>query len=85
MYLTIFVYVNYLLFKYILRSNEERRTKFFLMLYFLVIAICVCKLVSWVDLEIDPNNIGFFEYEIFKCLAISFRLALGWMVTMMLF
>ena len=85
MYLTIFVYASYLLFKYILRSNEERRTKFFLIFYFLAITICACKVGSWVDLEIDPKNVDAFEFEIFTCLTISFMLALGWMVTAMLF
>lgn len=85
MYLAIFVYANYLLFKYILQSNEERRTKLFLMFYFLVIAICVCKVGSWIDLEINPKNKDIFEFEIFTCLPISIMLTLGWMITAMLF
>ena len=85
MYLAIFVYANYLLFKYILWSNGERSTKLFLLFYFLVIAICVCKVGSWIDLEINPKEEDIFEHEFFTCLPISIMLALGWMVTAMLF
>ena len=86
LYLTIFAYASFLLYKYILRSKEEqRRTKFFLMFYFLVIAICVCKVASWVDLEIEPDQILDFDFKILTCLTISIMLTLGWLVTATIF
>ena len=85
LYLVILVYANYLLFKYILRSNEERRTKFFLMFYFLVIAVCVCKIASWIDLEIDPDQILDYDFKLMISLTISIMLALGWLVTATMF
>ena len=55
------------------------------MFYFLIIAICVCKVASWIDIEIDTDQILQFDFKILTCLTISIMLALGWLVTATMF
>ena len=67
LYLIMLVYASYILIRYIL-SSKERRTKFFLMFYFLVIAVCICEIIYIVEIEIDPYKSFSHDLTVFEIL-----------------
>ena len=66
-YVIMLVYASYILLRYIL-SSKERRTRFFLMFYFLVIAVCICVIASIIQIEIDPYSGFDHDLEAFELL-----------------
>ena len=87
MFLVILVYASYVLIKYILmRRGEQRRTKFYLMFYFLVLAVCLCQMTQVIQILLHPSDHDFFlDFDIFQSLTRCCRFALGWMISATMF